>query len=558
MKFLIDFKADTLDADISAYLQQHGCTVLKEWDNFDKIFLVEADQMPPESAIIDRVTEENHLAIRPLDVIPLNPYFGTHRDPNKESINIDVNDTKDWWKNYSRNQPEFTSPTAIIKRLGQSISVYVMDSGIEASHPEFIDANITNIYSVTPGDFSDNKGHGTAIASVIVGKTCGITEAKLKIVKIFDPNHATTEHEFLDALEAIINDHVDGTYSVLNASWSIPKNAWVENKLRVLEDEGVFIIAAAGNNGTSIEDVTPAGMIDVITVGAYNKDLKPCDFSNYTGGSTISVTGGQTNHGELDGWAPGEEIWAAGLNGTYGYVAGTSIAAATGSAILACNLASRSYENGRRHEVFQNDFFSTAVIGSNTVLFSKPDLLDLTDPKYQNSVNMIATMTDRDSYPLVQSSDEHRMSFRVGNTDINEKIRLRVYEPIFTKSIEWIVPLPENFMIVPDGRVYGDPVESQGPSEGEAYKIYTSSFMRTNTDDSTEIITLIIYVLPQNFQPETVPSDDLLHITLLFNCQSLPQPCIQNGGFQVCGNLCNIYCCSDGTGKDSNACYCGA
>jgi hypothetical protein len=68
MKFLIDFKADALDADISAYLQQHGCTVLKEWDKFDKIFLVEADSMPPDADITDRITEENHLAIKPLDV----------------------------------------------------------------------------------------------------------------------------------------------------------------------------------------------------------------------------------------------------------------------------------------------------------------------------------------------------------------------------------------------------------------------------------------------------------------------------------------------------------
>ena len=559
MKFLIDFKAETLDADISAYLQQHGCTVLKEWNNFDKIFLVEATQMPPESAITDRVTEENHLAISPLEVIALNPYYGTHRDPTKETINININDNKDWWKNYSRSEPEFTNLTTTIKRLGQSINVYIVDSGIEASHPEFANADITNIYSVTTGDFSDNKGHGTAIASVISGATCGITAAKLKIVKIFDPNHSTSEHELLDALDAIINDHVDGTYSVLNASWSIPKNAWVENKLRILEDEGVFIIAASGNNGTSIEDVTPASMIDVITVGAYNKDLLPCDFSNFTGGSMISVTGGAVNHGELDGWAPGEEIWAAGLNGTYGYVAGTSIAAGITSAILASNLDARAYEDGTRHEGFENDKVSTAVIGSSTVIFGKPNLLELSDPKYQNSINVIVSLKDKDSYSFRQTTDETSIVYRISQP----RQGTRVYQPTLTKAIEWVVPLPENFVIIPDGRLYGNPVTSQGPSDAEAYKTYTSSFIRTNIDDSTETITLIIYVLAENSQPETLPSDDPVYIQLLAeNCKGVGNPppvfvCNYNGGIQCTDNCTSSGgCCSDFAGKNSKNCEC--
>lgn len=550
MKFLIDFKAEALDADISAYLQQHGCTVLKEWVNFDKIFLVEANAMPPSDAMIDRITEENHLAISPLDVITLNPYFGTHRDPNKESISIDVNDTKDWWKNYSRSQPEFVNATTSINRRGQSINVYIVDSGIEASHPEFANANITNIYSVTPGDFSDNRGHGTAIASVIAGATCGITDANLKIVKIFNPGHTTTEHEFLDALDAIINDHVDNTYSVLNASWSIPKNEWVEHKLRILEDEGVFIIAAAGNSGTSIEDVTPAGMLDVITVGAYNKDLKPCNFSDFSGGSTISVTGDAVNHGQLDGWAPGEEIWAAGLDGTYSYVAGTSIAAGIASAILASNLSHHVYEDtGERVEGFGSTKVSTAVLGSSTYIFSRLDLLDLSDPKYQNSVNLIATMTDRDTVRAGQSPDEFRFSYRVGE----EKQGVRLYQPTLTKSIEWVTPLPDNFVVIPDGRLYGNPVASQSE---DPYKAYVSSFIRTNLDDSQETVVVNIYVLPENFVPDGLPEDDPVQITLLFPCMGTRRPICEFNGGGVCPDSCQFDCCSDGSGKDSLQCTC--
>jgi hypothetical protein len=552
MKFLIDFKADAPDADISAYLQQHNCTILKEWNKFDKIFLVESETIPPSIDITDRIVEENHLIISPLEVTTLNPYYATHRDPAKETIDININDPKDWWKNYSRAQPEFLNQTTTLKRLGQNISVYLVDSGIEASHPEFENADITNIYSVTPGDFSDRNGHGTALASVIVGKSCGVTDAKLKIVKIFDAQHSTTEHEFLDAMDAIIADHVDGTYSVLNASWAIPKNEWVEHKLRILENEGIFIVASAGNNGSSIEDVTPASMIDVITVGAYNKDLEPCDFSNYTGGSTISVTGDIVNHGELDGWAPGEEIWTAGLNGTYGYAAGTSIAAAIASAVLTSNLTKRCYDDGTRIEGWGNAKVSTAAIMSSIVLFYRPDLLNLSNPNYQNSVNVIATFSDRDIMPVTQAPDEFLFTYVAGQ----ELQGVRVYEPIFTKAIEWITPLPNNFVIIPDGRLYGNPDISQ---TANPYKSYKASFIRTNTDDSQETVNLTIYVIPENFEPASVASDDPIHITLQLEeiCFVVVfGGCTYNGG-NLCIDRCANSCCGPSGSKSSYSCICG-
>jgi len=555
MKFLIDFKADALDADISAYLQQHGCTVLKEWDNFDKIFLVEAAAMPPESAITDRVKEENHLSISPLEVINLNPHYGTHNDPAHPDIVVQVNDTKDWWKNYSYIQPEFNNPTMTIKRLGHNINVYIMDSGIEASHPEFANANIVNLYSVTPGSFADNKGHGTAIASLIAGATCGITDATLKIVKIFDPNHATTEHEFLDAIDAIINDHVDNTYSVLNASWAIPKNEWVEHKLRILEDEGVFIITASGNDGSSIEDVTPAGMIDAVTVGAYNQQLQPCNFSNYTGGSIVSVTGGSVNHGELDGWAPGEQVWAAGLNGTYGYVAGTSFAAAISSAVLASNLTWWAEDNGQRVLGFEDEKISAAVENSANWIFKRPDLLDLSiDPKYQNSFNRIATLSDRNHMSALNAPDELETYFRIGEPSQN----IRILQPLLTKSIEWIVPLPVNFTLLRDGRIYGAPDISQGPGENELYKTYTVVFTRTLVTDVSETVTVKMHILPANLEPSSLPSDDPLSILLTGYglCTGLSTFCSYTGEQNYCSDQCAFGCCNQGPGKAFYACAC--
>lgn len=552
MKFLIDFVNTATDAQIKEYMQINQCTVLKEWDNYDKVFLVEAINPPPLTGLTERVAEEATLEIKPLDIINVNSYYGTHRDPNIEKIVVSTNDTKDWWKNFSYATPEFNQPTLELSRLGDNISVYIMDSGIERTHPEFVDANITNLYTVTPGDYNDNEGHGTALSSVIVGKTCGITNAKLKVVKIFDPDHVTLESELLDALDAIINDHVDNTWSVLNCSWAIPKNEWVEYKLRVLADEGIFIVASSGNEGTSIEDVTPASMIDAITVGAYNKDLKPCDFSNYTGGSLISVSSSGTNHGELDGWAPGEEIWAAGLNGAYGYVAGTSIAAAIVSAITASNIHWWADDDATKTKGYENIFISTAVVNSTNTIFSRKDLLELNDPKYSNSTNAIATLRTRDSYSSGNPVDEFVIAIRAGES----KALTRVMQPTLTKSIEFIDPLPANFEILPDGRIHGNPSLDQGPTDSSPYKQYTSKFIRTLLTDVSETVTLDIYVMAPNLEPDTLPTDDPVKIKLqLQACIGFPLPNCTTGGQGNCDNQCSGDCCA-GPSKSPLQCDC--
>lgn len=552
MKYLIDFKNNTSDLDIQSYLQNNNCTVIKEWDNFDKVFLVETTVLPPSVDIIERVSEENSVSISPLDIITVDPYYATHTNPEL-NLTVKVSDTKDWWKNYSFISTEFNNSTLTINRLGQHINVYVMDSGIENDHDEFVDAKITNLFSVT-GEFSDKNGHGTAIASVIVGKTCGITDANLKVVKIFDPTHATLEHELLDALDAIINDHEDNTFSVLNCSWSIPKNDWVENKLRVLEDEGVFIVAAAGNNGTSIEDVTPASMMDAVTVGAYNESLEPCNFSNYTGTSSISVTGDAVNHGELDGWAPGENIYAASLNNTYNFVAGTSIAAGISSAILASNLTWATDSSRQRMKTQENVKVSTAVVNSQRILFSRDNLLDLVDPKYANSKNLIATLNDKTYKGYSQiPPDEFFVSVRAGQ----RKGLVRLYNNLITQSIEFVDPLPNNFELLPDGRLYGSPTVEQGPTGDEPYKLYNSTFKRTMNDGTVENGTISIYVLGENFDPTTLPSDDPVQITLLGTCTGFPTVCQVAPSPVICSDNCSLggICCNP-TGKTGLDCQC--
>lgn len=553
MQYLVDFINTAADADIQQYLTDNGCTVLKEWDNFDKVFLVEVAVEPPKTAIVERVVQETHLAIKPHTTHEVDPYFGCHSNPKYPTIDVNITDEKDWWKNFSYLQPKFEGDTLQLRRLGKNVDVYIMDSGIVDSHVEFENADIVKLYTVTPGDFTDRNGHGSAMAGVIVGKTCGITDATVKVVKIFDPNHDTLQSEFLDALDAIITDHTENTFGIINASWSIPKNEWVEHKIQLAIDEGIFVICAAGNSGIPIDDVTPASMWEVMTVGSYNQNLEPSSFSDYTG--VITTAPDAVNHGELDGWAPGEKIWTVDIsveNG-YGFASGTSMAAAVSSAILASNLTWRMDENGNRNLNNESLIVSTLAEATNHyvgVIFARDELLDLNDPKYANSRNRIATLWDMCLKPIAQPQDEIPVIFRIG-----QEWQVQIYSPSMTKNIVLHTPLPENFTLTGTGRIWGNPKPEQGPQNGEHYVLHEIKYTRTDINDESEECKVLLYILEQEKDLSEIPEDDpIIPITLLIVCANFG--CAAGTTSSCYQNCPDPYGCCAATKSLSQRCKC--
>lgn len=545
MKFLLDFKNTAQDADINSYLNTNGCTVLKSWSFFDKIYLVECASTPPASELLDHIVDDTASTITPHDVIPVNQHFGSHSDPNAEKIVANNTDPKDWWKTFTYANPDFDSATTSFSRLGNNINVYLLDSGVETSHPEFVDANITQLYSIV-GNFDDHSGHGTALASVIVGKTCGITNANLKVVKVFEENHDTLQSELLNALDAVANDHQDGQLSILNASWTINKNEWVEQKLRLLMSEGIYVICAAGNNGTPIENVTPASMPDVLTVGAYNKNLQPCDFSNYTGGSLTSLNESQTNHGALDGWAPGEEIWCAGLNGQYGNVAGTSIATAIASAVAVLNWYHLLNPEGVTAPLYSNLSVDHIFSGYLSVM-GRTGLLEFNDPKYNDSENKIATIMDKALIQEPQQSDEIFSYVKINDP---MKILGKLYVPALTKSIEIIDPLPSSWVLQHEGILVGAVTSDMnlGPAAGEISVLRQYKYKRTNIDDTVEDCVLNIYVLDETADMNSIPQDEPVNLIL-------QAAYCQNGAAQVCSGGPLTGQCFSSCGGMLSCCY---
>lgn len=381
MKILIDFKPGVQQSDIDAYFALHGCTVIKQYSNYDEVYLVTCDAVPPVTDIIDVIVEDE---LQPIQLLGVDCTLGT----DVQYGQIDMAADKDWWKVASIASPNFDAPTDTYPIQGQNVTVYMMDSGIDQAHPEFDGANIQLLYSFT-GDFTDNNGHGTALSSVVMGKTCGMTNAKLAVVKIFDSNVQTLQSDMLSAFDAIISDFNNNGQkaSVVNISWSISKNEYIEAKITKLIESGVYVITSAGNSGTEIGNVTPASMINVVTIGSYNQSFYPSDFSNYSGSAT-SLTASSVNGGELDGWAPGEQIYVAIPGGGYSMAAGTSFSAAIHTGSTVYNMADVVTSDGKIGiEVI--DGYGTKFMSD--IGFYRRNMIHLDDPKYATSTNLITT-----------------------------------------------------------------------------------------------------------------------------------------------------------------------
>lgn len=495
MNYLIDFDNNATENDISAYLASYNCQVLKEYDHFEKVFLVNSNQIPEKTSIVLHVINDDETSLKLLG-----------HTINYQNQNFDVVDEKNWWKTYSCLNVDFEKTVIEFPKKGEKTTVYILDSGIDKSHPEFVNSNIVELYSVVD-NFNDQTGHGTAIASLISGQTCGMTNSKLAICKIFDTSHDTKQSELLTAFDKVITDinQNPNFAAVVNLSWSIPKNSFVDDKIRFLTLKGVAVVAAAGNSGQPISDVTPAWLNEVITVGSYNQNFEPCDFSDYTD-SSISLTNNITNHGELDGWAPGEKIWVAIPGGGYGFAAGTSMSAAIHSCAIAYNFG----------DFFFNDQLVPCVdlADSNFVKlmsFRREGILNFTDPKYNNSRNIITTMDNIPRKSIIGTN--MKLPVVVGQTGCS-----RIYDPSVVAGIELVGELNTGFEL-DNGWLIGKP-----PTSINLPYIVKKATLKITLKDTNEVVEVSLFttILKEDFNKNNYPQDDPdIEFTFLATCGSI-------------------------------------
>lgn len=207
-------------------------------------------------------------------------------------------------------------------RHEDTIRIALIDTGIstKAIDEKYIGEGYNYLFD---NDYTeDSVGHGTAIASIIVGSEKADIEGKCDNVLFVPLVYCSNDEEDnlvkveVSVLAQMIRDAVD-VYDckIINISSGIKKeDDSLKCAIEYAADKGALIVSCAGNEGT--EDIYyPGGYDDVLCVGSLNEEL--------TGAAEFS----QKND-TVDVLAPGENIPVATMKGNPITESGTSYSAA--------------------------------------------------------------------------------------------------------------------------------------------------------------------------------------------------------------------------------------
>lgn len=250
------------------------------------------------------------------------------------------------------------------RNLGENVVVYLMDSGVDSTHSELSEATIINLHSYN-SDFSDTAGHGTSLASLINGKTVGVSSgAIVKSVKI--PFGSSTLGVLLTAFDAVLADHsASADVKVVNCSWTIPKSQLLDGKITELQSAGLVVVAAAGNSGVAADTLSPVGLNSVIGVAASDAFDRVIAWAS----------GSSSNWGpEVDVTAPGVEVMTADITGGLSEKSGTSVAAAVVSGAI-CQYIKQNSEStaSQIQTLFLNSTNDDMLFRNETIYRTTPN-----------------------------------------------------------------------------------------------------------------------------------------------------------------------------------------
>ena len=214
-----------------------------------------------------------------------------------------------------------------VTKTGKNIVVGIIDSGVNANHPELQNAllpgGFKDFVEPTNTEPKDETGHGTHVAGTILGRTIGIAkDAKLVVARVFNKEGEASDEGLLAAGQWILEKKPQ----VVNNSWGGNRDdSFYDDIIKKWKAAGIVPIFSSGNTGEynaggegSIG--SPGSLEDSFSVGALTKDDKLAKFS-------LRGPSKHTNKFKPEISAPGVNILSADYKGGYVLKTGTSMAA---------------------------------------------------------------------------------------------------------------------------------------------------------------------------------------------------------------------------------------
>jgi hypothetical protein len=210
---------------------------------------------------------------------------------------------------------------------GDSVTVAVLDTGIDSDHPDLVDRLVggRNVVSGN-GDIEDIHGHGTAVAGTVAAETyngIGVASvawnARIMPVRITEASNGYAY--WSDVAEGLMWAADHGA-RVANISFGVTGSATVDAAAQYFRNKGGLVVVAAGNDGATLSTIDSPHLITVAATDS--NDLRPS----------------WSNQGDmLDVSAPGRSIWSTQRGGGYKSWSGTSFASPNTAGVAALIMA---------------------------------------------------------------------------------------------------------------------------------------------------------------------------------------------------------------------------
>lgn len=205
--------------------------------------------------------------------------------------------------------------TYIYDATASNVRVYVIDSGILASHADFGGRVLAGATAINDGrGTSDCNGHGTHVAGTVAGATWGVAKAaRLVPVRVFGCSGGSANSTIIAGIDWVAANRV--LPAVANMSLGGGASSATDTATNNLINRGVTVVVAAGNSGANACNYSPARVANAITVGSTTSTDARSSFSNF--GSCVNI------------FAPGSSIRSAWFTSTTATntISGTSMAA---------------------------------------------------------------------------------------------------------------------------------------------------------------------------------------------------------------------------------------
>ena len=326
----VDEVLDAIEAEIdidARRIHQDQWLVMAE----PKVF----DELADEGYIFDEFTELPGLGLRLAEVAaPASFDISTTRDGIMDVVGSDRAEV-DLNHIYTAGTPEPQTDEAGILPLDamafpealatMNLRIGIVDSAVDTDHPAFASAKISSRPFAAAANLPNY--HGTAIASIIAANAVpfrGLApEAELFAAAVFeqddDRGEIASTVSLVRALDWLLSSEVDA----INLSLAGPPNRLLEVALTRISEQGVMVLAAAGNGGPMARPQYPAAYTSVVAVTAVDQRGRAFRLAN---------------RGDyLDLAAPGVNLRHAVAGGGYASSSGTSFAvpfAVTAAALM--------------------------------------------------------------------------------------------------------------------------------------------------------------------------------------------------------------------------------